>query len=112
MGSDMRGWGREPEWMHDMRQLEVKVAEALERDGVPRERREGQRTNVQTGFRTFIAGPNELAITWRAAYNHVVPPNEAREKRYAMRDALAAAGFAVKTSAGSSEVRVRRDLNR
>lgn len=108
----MKGkWGQEPPWTHDMRQLESTVRDALAEKGFTparREGREGWDHVVQTGFKTFIEGPDMISVSWIAAYNHVLSPNDARERRLAMGHALAEGGFDTEISSGSSEVRVRR----
>jgi len=96
--------------MHDMRQLESAVGDALTAKGFAPARfegREGWDHIVQSGFRTHIEGPDQISVVWTPAYNVVVTPNERRDKRIAMADALASGGFDAETSAGSSEVRVR-----
>jgi hypothetical protein len=49
-----------------------------------------------------------LSVIWSPAYNHFLNPNEAREKRLDMANALASAGFDAQITPGSSEVLVRR----
>ena len=106
----MKGkWGIEPEWMHDMRQLENTVRDALAARGFTAARSEGREGSdhvVQTGFDTFIPGPEYVAVVWRAAYNHVMTPNETRERRLAMYEALTSVDLKADLSPGSSEVRV------
>jgi hypothetical protein len=95
--------------MLDMRQLENKVTDELQRRGFPSSRLEGRKTNVQSGFVTTIEGPHVLSVAWKARYDYVLRPNEAREKHQEVAAALTTAGFNIQTSPGSTEVTVRRD---
>ena len=95
--------------MPDMRQLENQVTDALVGGGFSPARREGRDTNVQSGFVTNIDGPDLLSVAWKARYDYVLKPNEAREKHQEIATALTVAGFNIQTSPGSTEVAVTRN---